>query len=59
MPCAKIAISLRQPLLERADRLARKLKISRSRLFAQAVEEFLNRYSDRELLDRITTASEG
>lgn len=42
----KTAVSIPEPLFRSADRLARKLKISRSRLYAVAVESFLRKYDD-------------
>ncbi len=56
MPSVKTAISLRKQLFERADALAREMKIPRSRLFAQALEEFLERHDSQELLKRINAA---
>jgi metal-responsive CopG/Arc/MetJ family transcriptional regulator len=40
----KTAISLPDALYREADRTAKQMGIPRSRLFAQAVEEFLNRH---------------
>ena len=53
MPCAKTAVSLPAALLERADRVARKEKIPRSRLFARALEQFLQRNEGEDLTDQI------
>jgi len=52
----KTAISLQKTLLQKIDALARELDISRSRLFALAAEEFLQRYQNRQLLDAINAA---
>ena len=56
MPIVKTAISLPEPLFERADSLARLQKISRSQLFARAVEEFLQRHESQVLLDGLNRA---
>ena len=56
MANVKTAISLPQPLFEQAEALAHELQISRSRLFAQAVEEYIRRYQNRQLLDAINAA---
>ncbi len=56
MPIVKTAISLPEPLFERADALARLQKISRSQLFARAVEEFLQRHESQALLDTLNLA---
>lgn len=58
MASVKTAISLDESLLEEADALARKMKVSRSRLLALALEELLRREQDRELLRRINEAYE-
>ena len=39
----KTAISVHDNLFKRAEKFARKRKISRSRLFSEAVEEYLDR----------------
>ena len=52
----KIAISIPDPLFASADALARRLKVSRSRLYAAAIAEYLERQrSDRvtERLDQV------
>jgi metal-responsive CopG/Arc/MetJ family transcriptional regulator len=56
VPIVKTAISLPEPLFQRADSLARQQKISRSQLFARAVEEFLQRYESQTLLDAFNRA---
>ncbi len=55
----KTAISIPDKVFDSADRLARKLKISRSQLYAKAVEEFVaeqTRMSVREKLDQVYAA---
>lgn len=52
----KTAISLPDPLYEAAERAALQLGLSRSRLYAEALREFLQRRSDlwiREALDAV------
>lgn len=56
MDTVKTAISIRKPLFEQAEDLADKLKISRSRLFSLALEEFIRRQQNRELLEQINAA---
>ena len=46
----KTAISVEETLFERAEALAKELSISRSRLFALAVEEFIEKYENQHLL---------
>lgn len=44
----KTAVSLPDPVFRSADRLARRMKVSRSRLYAMALQEFYRRHrSDR------------
>ena len=55
----KTAISLDGDLLREAQGMARRLRVSRSRLFATAMEEYLERRKNRELLRAINAAHEG
>lgn len=52
----KTAISLDKSLFEKTEILARRLKVSRSRLFAMALEDFLRRRQNEELLQQINSA---
>jgi metal-responsive CopG/Arc/MetJ family transcriptional regulator len=54
----RTAISMRRDLFRQSDKLARRLRVTRSRLFSMAMEEFLRRYEDKELLARINAANE-
>ncbi|RLD06874.1 MAG: CopG family transcriptional regulator [Chloroflexi bacterium] len=56
MASVKTAISIQEPLFRQVKVLANDLNISRSKLFALAVEEFLQRYKNRQLLDEINRA---
>jgi metal-responsive CopG/Arc/MetJ family transcriptional regulator len=53
MAIVKTAISLPEPLFEKADAFARQQNISRSQLFAKAVEEFLRRHESQALLETL------
>ena len=48
----KTAISIRDDIFEEAERLAKRLKTSRSQLYTRALAEFVARHDD----DRITEA---
>jgi predicted transcriptional regulator len=48
----KTAISLPDPLFDKAERLARTLDLSRSELYRRAIEEYLARHAS----DRVTDA---
>ncbi len=52
----KTAISLQESLFEQVETLAREMKVSRSRLFALALEDYLRRYQNLQLLERINQA---
>ncbi len=41
----KIAVSLRDELFEAAERLASRLKVSRSELYAHALQDFVRRHA--------------
>jgi predicted transcriptional regulator len=56
MATIKTAVSLREQLFKQVGALARDMKLSRSRLFAVALEEFIERHYSRELLDKINEA---
>ncbi len=52
----KTAISLPDPLFEAADKLAKRMKVSRSALYARAVEDFVRRNDPDDLtaeIDRV------
>ncbi|MBI4674504.1 MAG: hypothetical protein HY741_22900 [Chloroflexi bacterium] len=59
MQNVKTAISLQKSLFEQAENLARQMKISRSRLFVLALEDYIQRQQNRELLARINAAYAG
>ena len=56
MPTIKTAISLQKALFEQLEVLARKLKVSRSRLFSLALESFVRQHRNLDLLQQINAA---
>ncbi len=52
----KTAISVDKSLFDEAEKIAHKLKVSRSRLFALALEDFIRREQNRDLLTQINAA---
>jgi metal-responsive CopG/Arc/MetJ family transcriptional regulator len=56
MASIKTAISIRESLFKQVEALANELNTSRSRIFALAVEEFIQRYHNRQLLEEINRA---
>lgn len=59
MSGVKTAISLDQTLFDEADALAHEMDVSRSRLFALALEEFIQRHRNRQLQARLNEAYAG
>jgi metal-responsive CopG/Arc/MetJ family transcriptional regulator len=56
MPNVKTAISIEKPIFDQIDAIARRRKLSRSRVFALAAEEFIQRHRNQELLEAINAA---
>ena len=56
MASVKTAVSLPKPLFDRAEILSKKMKTTRSRFFALAVEELVTRLENQTLLDAINAA---
>jgi len=58
MASTKTAISIEKSFLDQIDKLTEELNISRSRFFAIAAEEFIQRHKAQELLKAINNAYE-
>ncbi|MBI1879035.1 MAG: hypothetical protein HYR94_12595 [Chloroflexi bacterium] len=56
MANVKTAISLQKSLFEQAEALADELNVSRSRLLALALEDFIRRFQNQKLLEQINRA---
>ena len=56
MQAVKTAISIEKHLFDQAELIAQAMHVSRSRLFGLALEEFITRQKNRELLARINAA---
>lgn len=52
----KTAISLHKALSEKIDRLAREMKVSRNRLLVLALEDYIQRHQNLQLLEKINQA---
>jgi metal-responsive CopG/Arc/MetJ family transcriptional regulator len=59
MAMVKTAISLQKQLFESAEELARSMKVSRSRLFVLALQDYIERRQNRRLLDRLNAVYAG
>ncbi len=56
MPAIKTAISIDKQLFQKVNRLSKRMRIPRSRLFSRAVEEFVRRHDSEDLVRRINKA---
>jgi metal-responsive CopG/Arc/MetJ family transcriptional regulator len=58
METIKTAISIQKSLFEKAEDLARKMKVPRSRIYALALQDYLRRRENENLLAQINAAQE-
>jgi metal-responsive CopG/Arc/MetJ family transcriptional regulator len=58
MSIIKTAVSLPEPLFEQAEALASRLNVSRSRLVALALEAYIDRHENQQLLGQLNQAYE-
>lgn len=49
----KVAISVPDPVFDAAERLARQRAVPRSRLFTEALEEYVSRHGSEAITDRL------
>jgi metal-responsive CopG/Arc/MetJ family transcriptional regulator len=54
----KTAISIEKPLFDEVEALAEDMKVSRSRVFALAAQQFVEEHKNRKLLEAINAAYE-
>lgn len=52
----KVGVSIPRSLFEQAEELARHMKLSRSKLFSLALQSYIQRQQNRELLAQINAA---
>lgn len=52
----KTSISLQKSLFEKVESLAHEMKVSRSCLFVMALEDFIHRHQNRQVLEKINQA---
>lgn len=58
MANVKTTVSIDKSLFEQAESIAREMKVSRSSLFALALQDFIRHHQNEELLRRINEAYE-
>ena len=56
MATIKTAVSLQESLFERAEDLAQQMRVSHSRLFTMALEDFISRQNKENLTEQINRA---
>lgn len=56
MQSVKTAISIEKPLFDQAEKIARTMKVSRSRLFVIALQDFIEHQKNKEMLAQINAA---
>jgi metal-responsive CopG/Arc/MetJ family transcriptional regulator len=56
MQAIKTAISIEKDLFEQAEKMARNMKVSRSKLFVIALQDFIEHQKNKELLSQINAA---
>lgn len=59
METVKTAISIDKSLFRQANALATKMKVSRSRLFVIALEDYMRQLESREILEKINAVYSG
>jgi metal-responsive CopG/Arc/MetJ family transcriptional regulator len=56
MQSVKTAISIEKPLFDQAEKIARTMKVSRSKLFVIALQDFIEHQKNKEMLAQINAA---
>lgn len=56
MQAIKTAISIEKNLFEQAEKMARTMKVSRSKLFVIALQDFIEHQKNKEMLAQINEA---
>ena len=56
MQAIKTAISIEKDLFDQAENIARAMKVSRSRLFTVALQDFIEHMNNKEMLAQINAA---
>jgi metal-responsive CopG/Arc/MetJ family transcriptional regulator len=56
MVMVKTVVSIQRSLFDEADTIAQELHVPRSRLYAMAIESFIQRYRSQQLLEGLNAA---
>lgn len=49
----KVAVSIPGPVFDAAERVCRRMRVSRSRLYANAVEAYVKSHSDEDITEQL------
>jgi hypothetical protein len=49
----KVAVSVPDPVFQAAERVSRRMRMSRSRLYAKAVEAFVRQHSEEDVTEQL------
>ena len=55
----KVAISVPDPVFEDGERIAKRLKVTRSRLYTQALKAYVGRHGGRDITERLNSVHAG
>lgn len=56
MSTVKTAISLKRTLFEEVERISQELHITRSKIFADAITDYIQKLQNQQLLEKLNTA---
>lgn len=54
----KVAVSIPDPLFEAAEKVSRRMRVPRSRLYARALQAYVREHSQEEITRRLNTVYE-
>jgi metal-responsive CopG/Arc/MetJ family transcriptional regulator len=55
----KVAVSVPDPIFQAAERVSRRMRVSRSRLYANAVEAYVKQHGDEDITEQLNKVYAG
>ena len=55
----KVAVSVPDPIFQAAERVSRRMRVSRSRLYAKAVEAYVKQHGDDDITEQLNKVYAG
>jgi metal-responsive CopG/Arc/MetJ family transcriptional regulator len=55
----KVAVSVPDPIFQAAERVSRRMRVSRSRLYANAVEAYVKQHGDDDITEQLNKVYAG